>query len=46
VAAEERVEAVGVEEKEEWADSQQNLKGQASVHAADAYICNSKRDCV
>ena len=33
VVAEERVEVVGVEE--EWADSQQDLKGHASVHAAD-----------
>ena len=31
VVAEERVEAV----EEEWADSQQDLKGHASVHAAD-----------
>lgn len=46
VVAEERVEVVGVEEEEEWADSQQDLKGHASVHAADACICNSKRDCV
>jgi hypothetical protein len=35
VVAEERVEVAGVEEEGEWADSQQDLEGHASVHAAD-----------